>query len=163
MFPDSTQFILTNAGATSSTLLTRTVLDQAAVFVYFKHSLLLSGANNQLQLSERIVEGTANGALKLPGRTTNTFEDYVQYSIFNDPVGLNFLQINVFGRLGPSTSQRVPPALVGKGTAFYRDLFKDTPQYRLVIVNGSTLGGGRKASINFKDYAAVKTAFNLPD
>ena len=87
----------------------------------------------------------------------------MRYSVFNDPVGLNFLQINVFGQPRAGTFQRVPPELVGKSVAFYRDLFKDAPQFRLVIVNGSTLGGGRRANIDFKDYAAVKAAYNLPD
>ena len=41
-------------------------------------------------------------------------------------------------------------------------MVKDLPQYRIVIVNGST-PGGRAAAIDYKDYAAVKRAYNLPD
>ena len=163
MFPDSVSFFLTNEGATANALFTRDVLDKSLVYIYYKHNLLLFNSSQQLQLSERIVEGSASGYVKIPGRTTNTFQDYMPYGVFSDPIGLNLLQINLFGNPRQSATQPVPAELRGKGVAFYRDLFKDLPQYRIVIVNGSILSGGRHTAIDFKNYAAVKATFNLPD
>lgn len=39
----------------------------------------------------------------------------------------------------------------------------DGPQFRYVIIPGGTAVGGRKATIDYNDYEAVRQAFNLPD
>ena len=58
------------------------------------------------------------------------------------------------------------PEYVGQNPAYFRALVKDLPQYRIVVVYGSTKGGrasyeGRP--VDFSDYAQVKAYFSLRD
>lgn len=56
--------------------------------------------------------------------------------------------------------ERLLPEAVGKPVSVLRNLAKDLPQFRHVIVHGSTAG---HMNVNFNDYKQVKLAFNLPD
>jgi|GEM_PF-6298533 len=51
--------------------------------------------------------------------------------------------------------------MANKTRAFYRDFMKDLVKLRVVIVKGNV--AGRRATVDMKDYAAVKRAFNIPD
>lgn len=169
--PDNIFVYLSNQN-TANALLTKNVIDRSIVYVYFKFGQLLFDQSIggfspvvRLQAPDALNSGFP-GSVKIPGRTTNNAADYVNYFINYDMLGENYFKINLnlnTSQFDQAQGKSVPVAdMVGKPAQFYRDLVKDLPQYRIVIVNGST-PGGRQAAVDFKDYVAVKQAFNLPD
>ena len=164
--PDNLNVYIGNDNSTASPLLTQDVINKSIVYIYFKYGTpLFDNGTNEYKLSERIVQGSAYGSIKIPGRTTNTLGDFVNYNVLHQPIGVNFL--NFLLTMPTSTTdangQQIPiPDFVGKNAQFFRDMFKDLPQYRIVIVNGST-PGGRAVAVDYNDYAAVKRVHNLPD
>ncbi|WP_261340788.1 collagen-like triple helix repeat-containing protein [Spirosoma montaniterrae] len=165
---DNMMVYMGNEGKTASTLLTKEVMDKSLVYIYFKFGQLLydqSVGTNQLR--ERIQQGNATGMTKIPGHTTSEFNDYIYYNVSHDYLGENYLRFNVnlFTQTWDQAQAKWVPnsEMVGKNAQYFRDMVKELPQYRIVIVNGSTLTGGRRAAVDFKDYAAVKQAFNIPD
>lgn len=155
-----------NDNASAYPLLTNDVINKSLVYVYFKFGQqFYDNATAEVKLVERIAPTSAYGQIKIPGRTTSTYTDFFNYQVYHQPIGPNFLNFTL--RMDTFTydqqgKQLVIPELVGKNAQYFRDLVKDLPQYRVVIVNGST-PGGRAAAIDYKDYAAVKKAYNLPN
>ncbi|GAB4033063.1 collagen-like triple helix repeat-containing protein [Spirosoma gilvum] len=165
-YPDNMGVDLGNDQKTANALLTADAIDKSLVYIYFKFGQ--SGYDNtsgEYKLFERIQAGYANGNVKIPGRSTNNYDDYISYYVNHDYLGVNYLRFNVHGYTSMYNQQGQQVAvsdLIGKNAQAFRDMFKDLPQYRMVIANGST-PAGRMAAIDFKNYAAVKQAFNLPD
>jgi hypothetical protein len=166
--PDNMWAYLGNAGKTANTLLTKDVIDKSLVYIYFKYGTLeYDQSIGSERLYERIQQGNFSGYVKIPGRATSNFNDYIFYNGSHDAIGENYLRFNLSLATQSYDQARnmwVPVTdMVGKNAQYFRDMLKDLPQYRIVIVNGSTLVGGRKANVDFKNYAAVKEVFNLPD
>ena len=154
-----------NAKATNA-LLTQDVIDKSIVYTYYKTGQLdYDPANAGYKLVERIQAGNTGGYTKITGRTTSDFSDYIYYYISQNNIGVNYFPFSLalYTNQYNAQNQQVAVAdLIGKNAQFFRDMVKDLPQYRIVIVNGS-IPGGRAAAVDFKDYAAVKRAYNLPD
>lgn len=155
-----------NDNTSAYPLLTTDVINKSLVYVYFKFGQqLYDNATAEVKLVERISPTSAYGQIKIPGRTTSTYADFFNYQVYHQPIGPNFLNFTLrmdtfmYDQQG---KQATIPELVGRNAQYFRDLVKDLPQYRVVIVNGST-PGGRAAAIDYKDYAAVKKAYNLPN
>ena len=133
----------------TNALLTKDVIDKAAIYFYVKVMVL----TNDGKIVERIRPSYGVYEYNVPGRAANASTG--QGFIYVDPeINVNFLRID-----GILFKERVPE-LTGKTLAYYADLAKDA-KYRMVIVNGSTKG--RLAAVDMNDYAAVKKAFNLKD
>lgn len=170
-FQDNSAVYLSNQN-TANVLLTKEVIDKSMVYVYFKIGQLLADqSTGSFALAERIqapeaLNSGVPGSVKIPGRTTNTESDFVYYYLNRDLIGPNYLKFNLTlytSQYDQAQNKSVTVAeLVGKNAQFYLDLLKNLPQYRIVIVNGST-PGGRAAGVDFTDYATVKRAYNLPD
>lgn len=170
-FQDNSAVYLSNQN-TANVLLTKDVIDKSVVYVYFKIGQLLADQSvGSFALAERIqapeaLNSGVPGSVKIPGRTTSTESDFVYYYLNRDLIGANYLKFNLTlytSQYNQAQNKSVPVTeLVGKNAQFYKDLLNALPQYRVVIVNGS-IPGGRAAGIDFKDYAAVKRAYNLPD
>ncbi|GAB3941169.1 hypothetical protein GCM10028805_03980 [Spirosoma harenae] len=164
---DNTQVYLGNDGNATSPLLTTDVINKSIVYVYFKFGQqLYDNATGEYKLVERIQPNYAYGNVKITGRTTNKAEDYIQYYVAQDQMAVNNLHFYIWlypQQYDQATQKQVPiPDLLNKTATDFRAMVKDMPQYRIVIVNGN-VAGGRAASIDYKDYAAVKQAYNLPD
>ena len=117
-------------------------------------------ATGETKLVERILTTNEFVYVKIPGRTTNKDEDFVNYYVGNDLFATNYLKFSMFVykyRFGV-----LIPDLANKSAQFFRDMVKDMPQYRIIVAYGST-PGGRAAAVDFKDYATVKKAYNLLD
>lgn len=165
-FPDNLEVILGNDANRVNALLTADIINKSLVYVYFKYGqLLYDNSSGEWKLGERIQATNAFGSVKIPGRTTSKYDDFIQYYANSDDLGVNNLHLYMYLHTNQYDQQgkQVPVAdLIGKDAQFFRNMVKDLPQYRLVIVNGST-PGGRQAAVDFKNYAAVKQAYNLPD
>lgn len=170
-FQDNSAVYLSNQN-TANALLTKDVIDKSVVYIYFKIGQLLADQSTvsfapteRIQAPEALNSGVP-GSVKIPGRTTNTESDFVYYYLNRDLIGPNYLKFNLTlytSQYNQAQNKTIPVTeLVSKNAQFYKDLLKDLPQYRIVIVNGS-IPGGRAASVDFKNYAAVKRAYNLPD
>ncbi|WP_460948499.1 hypothetical protein [Spirosoma daeguense] len=158
--PDNKEFYIGNDNSTANATLTKDVLDKSVVYIYFKiNRAVLSGS--QVQLQELINPANALGHIKIPGRTTNREEDYFLYEISHDYLGVNYLRFTVHGYTTNAAGTAISE-LTGKTAAEFRSYFASMPQYRIVIVNGST-PGGRVGTVDFNNYASVKQAYNLPD
>ncbi|MBD2701752.1 hypothetical protein IC229_13965 [Spirosoma sp. BT702] len=165
-FPDNLQTIIGNDNNRVSPLLTADVINKSIVYVYWKYTQLqYDSGSAEFKLVERIQSTSANGSIKIPGRATNQYNDFIGYYVNSDDIGVNNLHLYMYfftNQLDQAQKQVAVADFIGKNAQFYRDMAKDAPQYRIVIVNGST-PGGRQANIDYKDYAAVKRAYNLPD
>lgn len=166
-YPDNLNALLSNDTKTDNALLTADVLDKSIVYVYFKTGQLqYDNSVSEYKLVERIRQGNGTGFVKIPGRTTNKYDDFFQYSISHGDIGVNHLpfSLQLYTQVYDQAQAKAVPVtdLIGKTAQNFRDMVKEMPQYRIVIVNGST-PGGRTAAIDYKDYAAVKQAYNLPD
>ncbi len=163
--PDNLRVDMGNAGRTASPLLTKEVMDKSLIYVYFKFGALdFDQSIGGYRLFERIQPGNASGYVKTPGRNTSEFNDYIFYNVNHDYLGENYLRFNVFlyTQTWDGTKWVANTEMIGKNAQYFRDMVKDLPQYRIIIVNGS-VAGGRRAAVDFNDYAAVKQAYNLPD
>ncbi|WP_147277156.1 collagen-like protein [Runella aurantiaca] len=157
------QFSGTN---TSETAFTKEAIDQGVIMTYIKYNSLGYNANTQSsELVESITTSTSlNSYFKIPGRTQNRSEDFgVSNAFITGGRRENFFDpvINVWSRTFASTTAPAVPELQNLTDDQYRALIKDIPQYRHVVIYGSTKG--RIANLNLNDYAAVKAAFNIPD
>ena len=163
---DNNDLFIGNDNTSANAILTKDVIDKSLVFVYFKvNRLLFDGSIGEYKQQETIQPANANGFIKIPGRETSKYEDFMQYNVYHDYIGVNYLRFTLYGYTytnGPNSTRVPTPEFANKNAQFFRDLLKDMPQYRIVIANGST-PGGRAAAVDFKDYAAVKRAYNLPD
>ncbi len=164
-FEDDKSFFLGNDNTTSYPLFTKEVIDKSLIYIYFKYNeLSYNNATSDYRLNERIRADNANGSIRLPGHTLNRFEDYIYYSVYSQSLGVNYVSFALYMRTASNVdgTEKATPEFVGKDLAYFRTLFKDLPQYRVVIVNGS-IPGGRAVAVDYKDYAAVKRAYSLPD
>lgn len=146
--------------STTSPLLSTTAINQGLVYIYYKFGQLQNG-----QLVERISQDQVPFArVKIPNRNAGTAADYASYSITNDYLGQNYFAPKITLQTGYYNNDQVVtyPDLVNQTDAFYRGLFASLPQYRIMVVNGSTKSG-RLGAIDYSNYAAVKEAYNLPD
>lgn len=154
-----------NVSGTANAAFTADAINKGVVYTYVKIlERQWDNANSEYKLVERIVPNGAFTSVKIPGRTTNQWEDFMfVYTSWNN-IGQNYfepyLQFRT-ERWDQAQLKNVPlPEAIGKPASFFRDLAKDLPQFRHVIVHGSTAG---RMGVDFKDYAQVKRAFNLPD
>ncbi|MBC7891385.1 MAG: hypothetical protein H7Y12_04155 [Sphingobacteriaceae bacterium] len=145
---------------------TADAINKGVVYTYIKiKALEYDNANQEFKLVERISPNGGFTYTKIPGRETNTSSDFVgTYAGYDPNIGVNyfypFLQVYT-ERFDQVQGKNVPIAeMIGKPASYFRDLVKDLPQFRHVIVHGSTAG---RMNVDFKDYAVVKRAFNLPD
>lgn len=159
---DNTGLFMGNEGQEAFPLFTADALNKSLIYVYFKGNIAVFDlATGGYKLTERIAADSFNGTLKIPGRATADFYDFQRYTVYHQGIGINFLSTYIaMNTVG--SDQKPVPEFVGKNAPYFRDLVKDLPQFRVIIVNGST-PGGRAGSVDFKDYAAVKRAYNLPD
>lgn len=160
-YPTGNQVDLTST-STANALLTQDAINKGLIYIYYKFGQLQNGT-----LVERIAQDKVPfGRVKIPGRTTNSALDYATYQITTDNLGLNYFSPKISLTTGfydsATDTFTLIPDLAKQTDAFYRTMFSTLPQYRIVVVNGSTKGG-RLAGVNYNDYSAVKQAFNLPD
>ena len=158
--------LLTNANKTEPNF-TKEAIDQGVLLTYLKANsrVLAPNSTTDYVLQEAI---TANSNtisyFKIPGRTLNRLEDYQAIQIFYDNTARreNFFDpFLYFFRRVNLTSGAFVPELQNLTVDQCKALAKDMPQYRHVVIYGSTKG--RLAAIDLSNYAAVKEAFNLPD
>ena len=170
---EATDRYFLNQKSTANALITQEAIDKAVVYTYWKiKNLIYNQDKFEYELVERINPNTGFSYFKIPGRTSNNFQDYQSmYNYTESQIGVNYLGVgsNVY-RFGnallpngtySTTNALLPEFAAGKGFTFYNDLVKDISKYRVIVVYGSTKG--RLASVDMKDYAAVKKAFNLRD
>ena len=161
-----------NQKSTANALITQEAIDKGVIYIYWKVKALSYNENKaEYELAERINPTNGFSYFKIPGRTTNNYQDY-QYlynSAFSE-IGVNYLavngQVNRFGTPPLANGSYGPYALLpefsaGKGFTYYNDLVKDISKYRVIVVYGSTKG--RQAAVDMNDYATVKKAYNLKD
>ncbi|RYF76902.1 MAG: hypothetical protein EOO39_05055 [Cytophagaceae bacterium] len=156
---------------TSQSVLTREAFDQAAIYVYYKLNVpVFDPQDSDFKLQQRITpQNNVVSYVPIPGRPANSFNSFMQVSAFHDDLGLNFFRPSVIlytSEANAAGTRVALPEFVGKDAAYFRSLVKDAPQYRIVVVYGSTKGG--RASYNgrlvdFADYSQVKAYFNLAD
>jgi hypothetical protein len=169
-YPDNTavQFSL-SAEDSKMPVLTKEVIDKADVHIYTKVQLQeWDPTNAEYKLVNRIYSSSSfvGASVKVPGRTTGKPEDFLQVNGSFNPIGENYFA--AFVNLNTSTydnaqQKYIPiPDLVGKAAAVYKEILKDGPQYRMVIIPGA-VKAGRMASVDFSNYAAVKEVFGLKD
>ena len=169
---ESTQSYSLAQRSTANALITQEAIDKAVIFTYWKVKVPLYNSDKaEYELVERITPTSGNSFFKIPGRVSNSYQDF--QSMFNSvgtQLGVNYLNVissvNRFGNPPLPNGSYGPYALLpefaaGKGFTFYNDLVKDISKYRVIVVYGSNKG--RLASVDMKDYAAVKQAFNLRD
>ncbi len=156
---------------TSQTVLTREALDQAAIYVYYKLNVpVFDSQDGDFKLRERI--SSNNNVLSyvpIPGRPATAFNSFMQVSIFHDEMGLNFYKPTVLlytSETNAANARVALPEFIGRDAAFFRNVVKDSPQYRIMVVYGTTKGGrasyeGRP--VDYTDYAQVKAYFGLRD
>jgi len=155
-----------NEAGTANPAFTADAVNKGIIYTYIKHNAhSYDNANQEYKLVERIAPQQAFTTVKIPGRTTNTYQDFMFVNVsFNLAVGVNFFDpyLQFFTERYDQTQQKyvLLEEALGKSAAFFRDLAKDMPQFRHVIVNGSAAG---RMNGDFKDYAAVKKAFTIPD
>lgn len=166
--PDNRRaFLNISEAGKANAAFTADAINKGVIYTYIKiKALNYDNVNGEYALVERITPQGAYTYAKIPGRQTNTYEDFMATYVGYDPnMAVNYFYpfLQVITERYDLTQQKYVPLeeATGKPAAYFRDLVKDLPQFRHVIVNGST--AGRMAAVNFKDYAAVKKAFNLPD
>lgn len=153
--------------ATGSTnpAFTADAINKGIIYTYIKvQERVFDNANGEFKLAERIIPQGGFTSVKIPGRQTNTFDDFMYAYVNYQPIAENYFNpsLSFYTHFyDPVQAKQVPIAeTLSKPAAFFRDLAKDLPQFRHVIVHGSTAG---RMNVDFKDYAAVKRAFNIPD
>ena len=162
---DNMLLFLGNDNSTSYPLFTKEVIDKSLIYVYFKtNQLRYNNTTSDYRLNEVISAGNTTGSIRIPGHTLNRFEDYAYYGVYHQSFGVNYISLELYMQTSSYVNgvQVAIPELVGKDVVYFRTLFEGLPQYRVVIVNGST-PAGRTAAVDYNDYAAVKQAYNLPD
>lgn len=160
-YTDNQLIYLGNDTKTANAVLSKDAIDKGLIYIYYKTGQKeFDPANGEIRLVERILTTNGFGWIKIPGRSTNRDEDFTNYYIGNEAYGVNYLKFSGF--VYTNRNGVITPDIAGKSAQFYRDMLKDMPQYRIIVAYGST-PGGRMGSVDFKDYAAVKRAYNLPD
>ncbi|MEZ0612054.1 hypothetical protein ACAW74_26325 [Fibrella sp. WM1] len=160
-----------NTNATAQTVLTQEAFDKGVVYVYYKFKYpFWDQSIAEYKLVDRINQGYAYNYSPIPGRPATSFENFVQTYIGNDFLGVNYFYpfIQIYTRDWNATTQKYTamPEFVGKPATTFRDLVKDAPQYRIMVVYGSTKGGrmtNEGKPVDFNSYASVKAYFNLTD
>ncbi|MBD2755557.1 hypothetical protein [Spirosoma validum] len=160
-YPDNSSVYLGNDTKTDNALLTQDAIDKGIIYIYYKTGQkTFDPATGEMKLAERILTTNGFGWLKIPGRTTNKDEDYINYYIGNELISANYLKFSAF--IYTNQNGTIVPDLAGKTAQFYRDMIKTMPQYRIIVAYGS-VKGSRTGAVDFTDYASVKQTFNLPD
>lgn len=162
------QFAYLSTTTTSQTVLTREAIDKAAIFVYYKiNAFVYDAADNDYKLQERISQGNSSSYSLIPGRSAANFTSLLRTFIGSDLLGVNYfnptMTLYTFETNAAGATVAIPE-FVNQNAAYFRNIVKDVPQYRIMVVYGSTKGG--RASYNgrpvdFNDYAQVKAYFNL--
>ena len=106
--------------------------------------------------------GTQNSLL-IAGRNKDIFQSYGSTYLGQVEFSENSFYYSLFFNLSEYDNVKqnsVPvPEYLGKSLAYFQDIVKTMPQYRHVVVYGSTKG--RMAAVNWKDYDEVKRTLNL--
>lgn len=166
-FPSRTQVDLVPA-STANALLTKDAVDKGLIYIYYKFGQLQYDATNKnYVLAERITQNEVPlGRVKIPNRTTSNIGDFANYKITTDYLGQNYfspkLSLTTGSYDSASNQYLVINELVNQSDEFYRTMFAQLPQYRIVVVAGS-VKSGRQGAVDYSDYAAVKQAYNIPD
>lgn len=156
-------------------LFTKEVLNKGLVLTYFKvNNIVFDETESAYSLAERIIGGTATASgfsyFKIPGRASNTFNDFVSCTLSNSEIGEDYWNPTFFlstpivqsfiNNQTVSTSRA--PELVNKSASFYRDLsLQNAPKIRIVVIPLSV--SGRFKALDFSNYELVKKTFNIPD
>ncbi len=160
-YPDNSSIYLGNDTKTANAVLTQDAIDKGLIYIYYKTGQKESDlASGETKLVERILPTNGFGWIRIPGRTTSRDEDFTNYYIGNEVISFNYLKFTGF--IYTNRNGVVTPDIAGKSAQFYRDMLKDLPQYRIIVAYGGT-PGARMGSVDFKNYATVKRAYNLPD
>jgi hypothetical protein len=149
-----------------SSVLTSEALDRGLVHVYCKFkSIQYTGSG--YELVDRVALATNNPFhyIKIPGRTTNEIDDFLQARLSVSHLAVNSfdpsIEIYISQYNQETGAYEQIPELVGQGRTFYQGLAQTMPQYRIVVAHGTT--PARMKAIDWSDYEAVKKTFNLPD
>ena len=152
---------------TKEPIFTKEAMNTAAIYTYVKFNVLIYDQATQINsVSERIKLLTENGAYNsflIAGRNKDLSQSYGGTTLFNSQYAENHFDYLVNFNLTEYDFVKqnyVPvPEFQGKSLTYFQDIAKTMPQYRHVVVYGSTKG--RMASINWKDYDEVKRMLNL--
>ncbi len=166
--PTSNDFIYLNVPRTETArpILTDDAINKSAVYVYTKFKVLdYNSQDSEYRLIERISNQTnITGNAKIPGRTTNNYEDFHPVFCGYNPIGSNFFE--PWGQLYnyDNTTQKyfVPQEYLTKTAAEIRTLATDVVKYRIVVIPGTVLSA-RVKSIDYSNYEEVKAAFGIKD
>ena len=152
---------------TKEPMFTKEAMNTAAIYTYVKYNLAVYDQATQItNLTERVKLLSENGAYNsflITERNKDLSQSYGGTTIFNSQYAENYFDylINVYLTEYDNVKQTyVPvPEYLGKSLTYFQDIAKTMPQYRHVVVYGSTKG--RMATINWKDYDEVKRTLNL--
>lgn len=156
-----------NVNGTGEEILTKEAINSAAVFVYYKiYRPVYNQNDRKYELKVRISDKAESGYVKIPGRTTNNFDDFMTLYVSNDVLGEDYFKpyLTIYTREYNSESQSYDPIeeLKDLESKDFFDLAETTPQYRIVVIPGGE-ESARMAAIDYGDYAAVKEAYGLED
>lgn len=153
-------------------VLTAEIIDSGLALIYFKlGSRVYNSEKREYEIQERIFGGEilprANGWIQIPGRDGEIATDFQSYSVVVSSIGENFWDPYISFRSnfkqqtegGKNTSFSTAPELVDKGNDFYRSLFKELPEYRVITIPAAA--NGRRKRVDYSDYAKVCEAFGL--
>uniref|UniRef100_UPI003B3A1886 collagen-like triple helix repeat-containing protein n=1 Tax=Spirosoma sp. TaxID=1899569 RepID=UPI003B3A1886 len=161
-----TKEVTLSPASTASSLLTKDAIDKGLIYIYYKFgSVQSTTAPQSFTLAERISQSgnVSQGYAKIPGRTTNLIDDYVTYQVVTDNLGENYFSPKIIfpsAIYNPNIDDYTGiTGLIDQPVSVYRTMFATLPQYRIMVVAGS-VKSGRLAAVDYKDYAAVKQAFN---
>ncbi|TAE35664.1 MAG: collagen-like protein [Runella slithyformis] len=151
---------------TNEPAFTKEAIDQGVLLTYLKgnNRVLAQGSSTDYVLQESITTNSnVQSYFKIPGRAQSRLEDYqaMQISYSNTTRRENFFSPSLFFYRRVDFTGNLIPELQNLTADQCKPFAKDMPQYRHVVIYGSTKG--RLASIDLNDYAAVKAAFNIPE
>lgn len=148
-------------------LFTKEAINTAAIYSYIKYNRLIP-TNTGYELSEGfklITNTTEKSFFQFLGRPNTSITSFANVEITVPVYNENYFSLDLiydFNYFDNKTGRFVyNTQFDGKKAQDLKDLVKNTPQVRHVVVYGSTKG--RLASINMNDYNEVKNALNLKD
>ncbi len=152
---------------TKEPLFTKEAMNTAAIYTYVKYNLIkYDDATQTYSLQEKIRLLADNGiqnSLLIGGRNKDIYTSYGSTYLSQAEYSENSFYYSLFFNVTEYDNVKqtyVPvPEYLGKSLTYFQDIAKTMPQYRHVVVYGSTKG--RMAAINWKDYDEVKRTLNL--
>lgn len=148
-----------SVSSTDNPVFTRNAISSAAIFTYVKYQTFADSIPTTYKLVERISNSKdISHYFKIPGRKNASFFDYGFSYIATGGIDENYfsptIQVNTY------TLGQAIPELQNQSADYIRNLVKNLPQFRHVIVYGG-VKNGRLASINWSNYDEVKQILSL--